>query len=55
VHTEKANLTMDRLRTVRWVMNVAGIELSAIQGFGKVSEAKRPLEDANSMMILKRN
>jgi hypothetical protein len=55
VHAEEANITMNKLRTVRWVMNVAGMEERRIQGFGSISEAKRQLEHANRMMILKRN
>jgi len=51
VHTEEANTTSNKLRTVRWVMNVAGTEKRCIQGFGRISEAKRQLEHANSMMI----
>lgn len=36
-------------------MNVAGMEERCIQGFGRISEAKRQLEHANRMMIFKRN
>jgi hypothetical protein len=55
VDNEEANLTMNKLKTVRWVMNVARREKRCIQGSGRESGAKRPLEGANSMMILKRN
>lgn len=55
VHTEEANMTMNKLRTVRWVMNVAGMEERCIQGFGRIYEAKKQIEHVNSMMILKRN
>jgi hypothetical protein len=41
VHTEEANMTITKLRTVRWVMNVAGTEKRCILGFGRISEAKR--------------
>jgi hypothetical protein len=53
VDTEEANIMTNKLRTVRWAMNVAGMEERCIQEFGKISEAKRQLEHANSMMILK--
>jgi hypothetical protein len=55
VHTEEANMKMNKLKTVRWVMNVVGTEERCIQGFGRISEVKRQLEHANNMMILKRN
>jgi len=48
-------MTMNKLRTVRWVMKLAGMEEICAQGFGRISEAKRQLEHANRMMILKRN
>jgi hypothetical protein len=53
VDTEEANMTTNKLKTVRWAMNVAGMEERCTQGFGRISEAKIQLEHANSMMILK--
>jgi len=53
VDNEEANMMTNKLRTVRRAKNVAGMVERCIQGYGRISEAKRRLEHANSMMILK--